>query len=124
MYMLPVMCLLYCFQFMDKLSTSYASILGLREDLNMVGDMYSWTATAFYLGYLAFEFPASMLYNGSCGQDSVSIHYSMGNYFMFAFGSQYPGFIALRTILGMLELSVTPAFTIITSQWYKKRNNF
>ena len=59
--MLPVMCLLYCFQFMDKLSTSYASILGLREDLNMVGDMYSWTATAFYLGYLAFEFPASML---------------------------------------------------------------
>lgn len=61
MYMLPVMCLLYCFQFMDKLSTSYASILGLREDLNMVGDMYSWTATAFYLGYLAFEFPASML---------------------------------------------------------------
>ena len=45
--LLPVMCLLYCFQFMDKLSTSYASILGLRKELNMVGDMYSWTATAF-----------------------------------------------------------------------------
>ena len=26
----------------------------------MVGDMYSWTGTSFYLGYLVFEF-ASML---------------------------------------------------------------
>lgn len=61
MCLMPVMCLLYCFQFMDKLSNSFASILGLREDLNMVGDMYSWTGTAFYLGYLVFEFPASLL---------------------------------------------------------------
>ena len=37
---------------------------------------------------------------------------------------QYPGFVALRTILGMLELSVTPAFTIITSQWYRKEEQF
>ena len=34
--------------------------------------------------------------------------------------NQYGGFITLRTLLGMLELAVTPAFTIITSQWYKK----
>ena len=61
LYLLPVMCLLYCFQFMDKLTTSYASVLGLRKELKMQGDMYSWTATAFYLGYLVFEFPASML---------------------------------------------------------------
>ena len=33
LYLLPVMCLLYCFQFMDKLTTSYASVLGLRKEL-------------------------------------------------------------------------------------------
>ena len=60
-YVLPVMCLLYCFQFMDKLSNSWSAILGLRTQLHMVGDQYAWTGTAFYLGYLAFEFPASYL---------------------------------------------------------------
>lgn len=47
LFLLPVMCLLYCFQFMDKLTTSYSSILGLRTELHMLGDMYSWTTTCF-----------------------------------------------------------------------------
>ncbi|CAK9436367.1 uncharacterized protein LODBEIA_P09250 [Lodderomyces beijingensis] len=106
MFMLPVMCLLYCFQFMDKTSTSYSSILGLRQSLHMKGDMYSWTTTCFYLGYLVFEFPASGMILALCAVP------------------QYPGFIALRTILGMLESAVTPAFAIITSQWYKKDEQF
>ncbi|KGQ98239.1 D-galactonate transporter [Candida albicans GC75] len=125
MYMLPVMCLLYCFQFMDKSSTSYASILGLREDFNMVGDMYSWTATAFYLGYLAFEFPASMLLQRFPVAKTVSVFIIVWGIILCLHSvPQYPGFIALRTILGMLESSVTPAFTIITSQWYKKEEQF
>lgn len=61
LHLLPIMCLVYCFQFLDKLSNSFASILGLREDLGMVGDMYSWTGSAFYLGYLVFEYPATRL---------------------------------------------------------------
>ena len=90
----------------------------------MVGDMYSWTATAFYLGYLALSFLHQCFYNGSCGQ-TVSVFIIVWGIILCLHSvPQYPGFIALRTILGMLELSVTPAFTIITSQWYKKRNNF
>ncbi len=34
--------------------------MGVRTDLKMVGEDYSWTGNAFYLGYLFFEFPASM----------------------------------------------------------------
>lgn len=36
----------------------------------------------------------------------------------------YPGFIALRTILGMLESAVTPAFVVLTAQWYKREEQF
>lgn len=32
MCLMPVMCLLYCFQFIDKMANSYASIMGMRED--------------------------------------------------------------------------------------------
>ncbi|KAI5956865.1 DAL5 [Candida jiufengensis] len=124
-FLLPVMCLLYCFQFMDKLSTSYSSILGLREELHMVGDMYSWTSTSFYLGYLVFEFPASMLLQRFPVAKTVSVFIIIwGMILALCSVPKYPGFIALRTILGMLESAVTPAFTIITSQWYKRDEQF
>lgn len=125
LYLLPVMCLVYCVQFMDKLSNSYASVLGLRKDLKMTGDMYGWTGSAFYIGYLFFEFPASYLLQRLPVAKTASV-------FMLLWGvvlclhavPQYEGFIALRTLLGMLESSVTPAFTIITLQWYKKEEQF
>lgn len=125
MCLMPVMCLLYCFQFMDKLSNSFASILGLRDDLNMVGDMYSWTGTAFYLGYLVFEFPASLLLQRFPVVKTVSVFIiTWGVILCLHAVPDYAGFIALRTILGMLESSVTPAFVILTSQWYKKEEQF
>lgn len=125
MFMLPIMCLLYCFQFMDKLSTSYSSILGLRTSLNMTGDMYSWTTTCFYLGYLVFEFPASFLLQRFPVAKTVAVFIMLwGMILALCSVPEYPGFIALRTILGMMESSVTPAFAIITSQWYKKDEQF
>ncbi|CUM57897.1 unnamed protein product [Debaryomyces tyrocola] len=59
--LLPIMCCLYCFQFIDKTVNSMASIMGMREDLKMTGNKYPWTGTAFYIGYLVFEFPVSAL---------------------------------------------------------------
>lgn len=125
MYLMPVMCILYCFQFMDKMSNSYAALLGLRKDLKMVGTMYSWTGSAFYIGYLFFEYPAVRLLQRYPVGKTVSI-------FIIAWGAilalhavpNYEGFIALRTILGMLEASVTPAFVIITGQYYRKEEVF
>lgn len=125
LFLLPVMCLLYCFQFMDKLTTSYASVLGLRTELHMVGDQYSWTASAFYLGYLAFEFPASMLLQRFPVAKTVSVFIILWGMILALHSvPKYAGFVALRTILGALESSVTPAFTIITAQWYKKEEQF
>lgn len=125
LYLMPVMCLLYCFQFMDKLSNSYASILGLRTELHMHGNMYAWTGTAFYLGYLAFEFPAVQLLQRFPVAKTVGVFIiTWGVVLCLHSVPQYAGFIALRTILGMLELSVTPAFVILTSQYYRKEETF
>ncbi|RCK65777.1 Allantoate permease [Candida viswanathii] len=125
LFLLPVMCLLYCFQFMDKLTTSYASVMGLRDDLHMHGDMYSWTSTAFYLGYLVFEFPASLLLQRFPVTKTVSVFIILWGMILALHSvPNYAGFVALRTILGALESAVTPAFTIITAQWYKKEEQF
>lgn len=123
--LLPLICLLYATQFMDKLSNSSAAVLGLREDLNMVGNQYLWTGSAFYLGYLVFEFPLAISLQRFPVVNMVSLYIVVWGVILCLHSvPQYPGFIALRTILGALESSVTPAFVIITSQWYRKEEVF
>lgn len=124
-HLMPVMCLLYCFQFIDKISNAFASIMGIREDLNMTGNQYSWTGTSFYIGYLVFEFPASLLLQRFPLVKTLSIFILLWGIIICLHAvPQYAGFITLRTLLGMLESSITPAFVVITSQWYKREEQF
>lgn len=57
---LPLICLLYAIQFMDKVSNGYAAIMGVQTYYGMHGDQYYWCGSAFYLDYLIFEFPMSL----------------------------------------------------------------
>lgn len=125
LYLLPLICLLYATQFMDKLSNSYAAVMGLRTDLKMHGDMYSWTGLAFYIGYLAFEFPAAASLQRFPVITTVSIYIVLWGMLLCLHSvPQYVGFVTLRTLLGAFESAVTPAFVIITSQWYRKEEVF
>lgn len=48
-------------QFLDKQSLNFASIMGVIDDLDLVGSRYSWCSSVFYFGYLTFSYPASFL---------------------------------------------------------------
>lgn len=58
--LMPLLCFTYALQSIDKNTISYAAVFGLREDLNLKGDEFSWTGGIFYLGYLVWEFPTSI----------------------------------------------------------------
>lgn len=125
-FICPLMSLVYGIQYMDKVSNSYASIMGIREDLGMHGSMYSWTGTAFYLGYLAFEFPASLMLQRFPIAKFCGINVVIWGVVLCSSASvqNYASFEALRVLLGMLESTVTPAFVLITAQWYRKEEQF
>jgi hypothetical protein len=54
---LPVLCSVYLFQFMDKILLNYANVMGIQTELHMTGNEFSWAGTAFFLGYMLAEFP-------------------------------------------------------------------
>src|ERR1700753_2096952 len=54
---LPVLCSVYFFQFMDKIILNYANVMGIQTELHMTGNEFSWAGTAFFLGYMLAEFP-------------------------------------------------------------------
>lgn len=124
---------------MWKLETtlSYASIMGIKKDLNLKGDEYQWLGSLFYfgeagflathihrfsltacLGYLAWEYPTNRLlqllplgkYSGAC----ILIWGLILS--CFAGVQSYGGAIAIRFFLGVFEAAVTPGFALLTSQ--------
>lgn len=125
LYILPLICLLYAVQMMDKITNSGASIMGIRTDLNMVGNQYSWTGSAFYFGYLFFEFPAVyIIQRFPLAKVGAIFFFLWGVVLCLCATTNYAGFLFLRIVLGMLESSVTPILVILTGQWYKSSEQF
>ena len=58
---MPLMALVYFFQYLDKQSINYASVFGLSEDLHLSNGEYSWAVSLFYFGQLVSEYPAAYL---------------------------------------------------------------
>nr|QFR37131.1 MFS transporter [Cyberlindnera americana] len=125
LYLVPFFILLYAIQYMDKISNSFASVMGLQASLGMTGSQYSWLGSAFYLGYLVFELPASYLLQKYSVSKVTSIFILLWGIIVCVMpAANLQGFMALRVILGMLESSITPAMVILTTQWYKKEEHY
>ncbi|KAF2739515.1 membrane transporter [Polyplosphaeria fusca] len=132
MHLMPVMCVVYGLNYLDKTTLSYASIMGLKlppsddknkSGINITGSQYSWLGSMFYFGYLAWEYPTNRLL-----QRLPLGKYSAFNVIMwgvvlacFAAVNNYAGAIAIRFFLGVFESAVTPGFALFTSQWYTKK---
>ncbi|KAL3431038.1 major facilitator superfamily domain-containing protein [Aspergillus tetrazonus] len=122
LHMLPLLCWVYMVQFADKTALNYASLMGLQTDTKLVGNQYSWVSSIFYAGYLAWEFPTTYLFrrlpvgkytaiNIFCWGIALSFHAATTN---------YAGLLACRFFLGAFEATVTPAFVLITSMWFRQ----
>ncbi|ODV85602.1 hypothetical protein CANARDRAFT_7709 [[Candida] arabinofermentans NRRL YB-2248] len=123
---LPMMCLLMTCQLMDKATNSYASIVGLTEDLKMSSLEYSWVASSFYLGYLVFEYPANMFLQRLPLSKVLAFAVVMWGIVICCHGAcqSAPTFLLCRTLLGVFESFMDPAYMIMTSQWYRKEEQY
>ena len=117
------MCVVYGLNFLDKTTLSYASIMGLEEDLGLTGDNYQWLGSMFYFGYLGWEYPTNrLLQRLPIGKYSAGCVIAWGTVLScFAAVQTFGGAVAIRFFLGVCESAVTPGFALITSQWYTKR---
>lgn len=126
--MFPLMCILYAIQFMDKTTNGNAAVMGLRTDLHMHGSQYSWVGSAFYFGYLGGLFILPPLMQKSKylikTLSTIIVLWGMVLALHSAPSVNYASFIFLRCLLGFLESAITPAFTIITSQYWKQEEQF
>ncbi|KAL1311547.1 hypothetical protein AAFC00_001667 [Neodothiora populina] len=118
--LMPLMCVVYMLNFLDKTSISYASVMHMKQDIHLEGNDYQWLGSVFYFGYLAWEYPTNRLL-----QRLPLGKYSAFNVILwgaclscFAAVENFQGAVAVRFFLGLFESAVTPGFSLLTSQWY------
>ncbi|KAJ6006318.1 hypothetical protein N7451_004262 [Penicillium sp. IBT 35674x] len=119
---LPIMVFAYLLAFLDKQTLSYSALMGITEDLHLVGTQYSWSSGIFYFGYLFFSYPASLL----------MVKFPLGKYLAVNFmlwaivlachaaTKNFATFMVTRFFLGCTEASLSPGFTLLTSLWYRR----
>ncbi len=120
---LPYLAVCYAFFYIDKTTLSYAAIFGIRDDLKLVGTQYNWLSSIFYFGFLAWAFPTNFL------MQRLSIGKYLGaNIFMWGFFlmlqaacNSFATLSVLRALGGAAEACSDPAFMLITSLWYTRR---
>lgn len=63
LYVLTWGCISYCIKNIDQSNYKYAYVSGMKEDLNMVGNLYNLLGTFFTIGYTISVIPGQMLLN-------------------------------------------------------------
>jgi ACS family allantoate permease-like MFS transporter len=116
------MCIVYGLNYLDKTTISYASVMGIQEDIGLVGDNYQWLGSMFYFGYIAWEYPTTRLLQRLPLAKYSSFCVIMWGITLacFAAVTNFAGAVAIRFFLGVFEAAVTPGFALLTSQWYTK----
>lgn len=125
-FVMPMICGLMAVQMMDKTTNSYAALMGLRKDLKMSPEEYSWVGSSFYLGYLVFEYPASMLLQRLPLSKTLGAAIVIWGIVLICHAAckSAATFLLCRTLLGIFEGFMNPAYIILTSQWYRKEEQF
>lgn len=119
---MPMIILLMASQFMDKTTSSYAAIMGLRTDLHMSALAYEWVGSCFHLGYLAFVYPANLILQKYKLSRTLSVAVIAWSIVLMCHAAckTSAGFLTCRVLLGVFESFMNSAYILLVAIWYRK----
>ncbi|EPE29458.1 MFS general substrate transporter [Glarea lozoyensis ATCC 20868] len=122
LYILPIMCVTYGLQFLDKTALGYSSVFGVIEDNNLKGQQYAWASSIFYFGYLVAEYPGVALIQKLPLAKFLGANIILwaGLLMITASCSSFAGLATARFFLGVFESTITPGFVAITAIWWTR----
>ncbi|KAF1954322.1 hypothetical protein CC80DRAFT_567503 [Byssothecium circinans] len=108
----------------EEEALNYASLMGIQEDTHLKpnSQQYSWASSIFYAGYIFYEFPTTYLLRRLPIAKYTSTNVILWGIVLtlHAVVTNYAGLLVVRFFLGVFEATVTPAFVLITSMWFKQ----
>jgi MFS family permease len=98
-----------------------AAIAGMNEDLDLTGNRLNVAVTLFYVTYIAFEVPASIMLKKLRPSRLIPFFIIGWSAVIIgaAFIENYASLIATRLLLGAFESGIFPCLTLYLSMYYK-----
>jgi hypothetical protein len=105
---LPILLTVYCLQYLDKATLSYASVFGLIKDAHLHGEDYSWLGSIVYVAQLIFQpLIAYLLVKLPIGKFAATMVLGWGAILCcMVAATTFKGLMAARFFLGAFEASV------------------
>ncbi|KAI1307201.1 major facilitator superfamily domain-containing protein [Xylaria venustula] len=119
---LPLLSVCYFFYYVDKTTLSYAAIFGIKKDLSLNSEDYSWLSSLFYFGWLGWAIPSNLIMQRSPPGWYLSLNIFLWGVLLMAQAAahSFGALAALRTLSGAFEAIADPAFMLITSMYYTR----
>lgn len=120
---LPYLAVCYAFFYIDKTTLSYAAIFGIRDDLHLVGTQYNWLSSIFYFGFLVWALPTNFMLQRFPVGRYLSTNIALWGVLLMcqAAATNFTTLAVIRALSGAAESCSDPAFMLITSMWYLRR---
>lgn len=106
----------------DKVTLGTAAIYGLRTDLHLSGEEYSWAGSILSVGAIVGMWPSSYLVHRLPSAKylcACSIGWSAMSLLLPACHNA-GGLLALRCLMGCLEAIIVPSISLLVAGFYKK----
>ncbi|KAL5051149.1 hypothetical protein BDW71DRAFT_203173 [Aspergillus fruticulosus] len=120
--LLPMLFMTATLGAVDKVAISTAAIYGLKEDLHLVGQQYSWAGSILSIGAIVGMWPSTYLvhrlpsakYLSACstGWSILAL--------LIPVSRNWNGLMALRFFMGCLEAIIVPSISLIIAGFYTK----
>ncbi|KAK9893892.1 MFS general substrate transporter [Cystobasidium minutum MCA 4210] len=107
-------------QFVDKGALGAAATYGMREDIHLVGQEFSWCVTVFYFGYLiGAPIMARIVQRYHAGRVLGMAYFLWACTLLGMIGvKNFGSIMALRFLLGFFESALVPGLLLVTTMWY------
>ncbi|CAM1510596.1 Fc.00g009310.m01.CDS01 [Cosmosporella sp. VM-42] len=119
-HIIPTVAMLYLFCFIDRANIGNARIAGLDRDLKLQGYDYNIVLSSFYVSYIIFEIPATVMCKylgpgwflplttlcfGICSISTAFVH-------------SRASICVVRFLLGIFEAGMLPGIAFYLTRWY------
>jgi MFS family permease len=122
MTLLPMLWILYLFNYLDRTSIAQARLNSFEQDLGLVGSQFNIAVSVLTAGYMAAQLPSNMLITRirpSLYLPGAAIIWS----FVSAATAAATGFgslVGIRVCLGIVEAPLYPGAVYVMSCWYTR----
>ncbi|KFY29718.1 hypothetical protein V494_08526 [Pseudogymnoascus sp. VKM F-4513 (FW-928)] len=122
-HIIPVMTACYALQFVDKVLINYSGVMGIREELHLVGNDFSNASSVFYISYLIAMVPNVYILQKVTVTKWLNILAVLWGIATActAATSNYNSLLATRIFAGLFESPVSACLMLISSQWYNSQ---